>query len=84
LTRTFLQVMPTLDAGGRLAGDGYGVSDAPGWRDVVWREHMGTIRLGTSDVAYVDVGGGGGRQREPARGERRRRHARAAPATFAS
>jgi len=38
------------------AGDDYGVSDSPDWRDVDWLAHSHTIEIGGTPVNYVDVG----------------------------
>lgn len=38
------------------AGDDYGVSDRPDWRDVDWAAHLHTIDIGGVPVNYVDIG----------------------------
>ncbi|HYI79648.1 MAG TPA: alpha/beta fold hydrolase [Thermoleophilaceae bacterium] len=44
------------------AGDGYGVSDRPNWRDVDWASHLNTMEIGGTTVNYVDVGQQGDRR----------------------
>lgn len=38
------------------AGDDYGVSDTPDWRQVDWPAHLATIDIGGVPVNYVDIG----------------------------
>jgi pimeloyl-ACP methyl ester carboxylesterase len=38
------------------AGDDYGVSDQPNWRDVDWLAHLKTMEIGGAAVNYVDIG----------------------------
>jgi pimeloyl-ACP methyl ester carboxylesterase len=38
------------------AGDDYGVSDRPDWREVDWPSHLRTIDIDGTPVNYVDVG----------------------------
>jgi pimeloyl-ACP methyl ester carboxylesterase len=38
------------------AGDDYGVSDRPDWRDVDWAAHLHTVDIGGSAVNYADIG----------------------------
>ena len=42
-------------AAGR-AGDDYGTTARPDWRDTDWREHLRTAEIGGRPVNYVDVG----------------------------
>jgi pimeloyl-ACP methyl ester carboxylesterase len=44
------------------AGDDYGVSDEPNWRDVDWPAHLQTMEIGGTPVTYVDVGEQGDRR----------------------
>ena len=43
---------------GRRAGDDYGSTAVPDWREVDWREHLHQIRLDGRTVNYVDYGTG--------------------------
>jgi len=38
------------------AGDDYGMSDSPDWRDIDWREHLRTMEIDGRPVNYVDMG----------------------------
>lgn len=38
------------------AGDGYGISDSPDWREVDWAAYLRTMDIGGTSVNYVDVG----------------------------
>jgi pimeloyl-ACP methyl ester carboxylesterase len=51
-----LHRLPTLDVRGRLAGDGYGASASPSWRDVGWERHAHTVELAGNRVSYIDLG----------------------------
>jgi pimeloyl-ACP methyl ester carboxylesterase len=42
----------------RRAGDGYGVSDRPDWREVDWSAHLHATEIDGARVTYVDVGAG--------------------------
>jgi pimeloyl-ACP methyl ester carboxylesterase len=44
------------------AGDDYGVSDLPDWRDVDWLAQLRTIEIGGTPVNYVDIGEQGDRR----------------------
>ena len=51
--------MPPLPARRRhavRAGDDYGISDAPDWRDVDWAAHLHTMDIGGVPVNYADIG----------------------------
>jgi pimeloyl-ACP methyl ester carboxylesterase len=38
------------------AGDDYGVSDSPDWREVDWAAHLRTVEIGGVPVNYADIG----------------------------
>lgn len=40
----------------RFAGDDYGVTAQPDWREVNWRAHLRTAEIGGRAVRYVDIG----------------------------
>ena len=40
------------------AGDGYGATAEPNWREVDWREHLRELEIGGRRVNYVDLGSG--------------------------
>jgi pimeloyl-ACP methyl ester carboxylesterase len=44
------------------AGDDYGVSDQPNWRDVDWPAQLKTMEIGGTPVNYVDIGEQGDRR----------------------
>ena len=46
------------DAG--AAGDDYGVSDSPNWREVNWQDHLGSMEVAGRRLGYVDIGQGDG------------------------
>lgn len=49
---------PALRRMARRAGDDYGVSDTPDWRDVDWRAHLRQEQIAGRTVNYVDIGEG--------------------------
>src|SRR3954453_16531026 len=51
-------VMPGLPHRARHAGDDYGASAEPDWREVDWREHLHSIEIDGRQVNYVDYGEG--------------------------
>ncbi len=50
------KVAPARPAHARRAGDDYGVSDQPDWRQVDWIAHQHRIRIVGNEVNYVDIG----------------------------
>lgn len=38
------------------AGDDYGISDTPNWREVYWAAHLQTIDVDGTPINYVDIG----------------------------
>jgi len=44
----------------RNAGEDYGVPDAPDWRSIDWREHLGRVAIDGREVTYVELGSGDG------------------------
>src|SRR5918999_3042335 len=51
---------PARMSAARKADDGYGASARPGWRDVVWHEHLLHIEIAGRRVNYLEYGGGDG------------------------
>jgi pimeloyl-ACP methyl ester carboxylesterase len=51
-------VMPGLPHRARHAGDDYGASTEPSWREVNWRDHLHSIEIEGRKVNYVDYGEG--------------------------
>jgi pimeloyl-ACP methyl ester carboxylesterase len=49
-------VPPPLPWQARRAGDDYGVSDTPDWRDVNWQPHLHQAQIHGRSVNYVDYG----------------------------
>jgi pimeloyl-ACP methyl ester carboxylesterase len=49
-------VSPARPAHAARAGDDYGVSDSPDWREVDWPAHQHRVELGGTTVNYVDIG----------------------------
>ena len=50
--------MPGLPHRARHAGDDYGTSTEPSWREVNWRDHLHSIEIDGRKVNYVDYGEG--------------------------
>lgn len=44
----------------RRAGDDYGVSAEPNWREVDWQRHLHQLQIGGRSVNFVDIGEGPG------------------------
>jgi pimeloyl-ACP methyl ester carboxylesterase len=42
----------------KLAGDDYGATAEPSWRDVDWQAHLHQIEIDGSRINYVDIGSG--------------------------
>jgi pimeloyl-ACP methyl ester carboxylesterase len=51
---------PTTPWQARHAGDDYGISDEPSWREIDWRSHLHQVDIDGSSVNYVDIGSGDG------------------------
>src|SRR3954447_15817263 len=51
-------VMPGLPHRARHAGDDYGASTEPSWREVNWRDHLRQVQVDGSTVNFVDYGSG--------------------------
>ena len=51
-------VLPGLPHRARHAGDDYGASAEPNWRDVNWREHLRQVKVDGATVNLVDYGEG--------------------------
>jgi pimeloyl-ACP methyl ester carboxylesterase len=49
---------PGIPARAARAGDDYGASDAPDWRDVTWHEHLRQVDVDGRSVNFVDYGEG--------------------------
>ncbi len=49
-------VTPTRPSAARNAGDDYGVSDSPDWREVDWPAHQHSLEIGGVQVNYADIG----------------------------
>jgi pimeloyl-ACP methyl ester carboxylesterase len=49
-------VTPARLKAARFAGDDYGVTDEPDWRDIDWGEHLHRIEIEGTEVNYVDIG----------------------------
>ena len=54
--------LPARVRAARLAGDDYGVSAQPDWRQVDWPAHLHQVEIDGVPVNYVDIGAG---EREP-------------------
>ena len=54
------KVLPALPWTARFAGDDYGLTAEPDWREIDWREHLRWTEIGGRRVSYVDVGKGSG------------------------
>jgi pimeloyl-ACP methyl ester carboxylesterase len=50
--------LPAAPWAARHAGEDYGVSDHPDWREVDWQAHLHAADIGGSSVTYVDIGEG--------------------------
>lgn len=55
------KVVPSLVAPARLksarfAGDDYGVTDGPDWREIDWASHLNRLEIDGREVNYVDIG----------------------------
>ena len=40
----------------RFAGDDYGVTDGPDWREIDWGRHLERVEIHGTEVNYVDIG----------------------------
>ncbi|HEX5980329.1 MAG TPA: alpha/beta fold hydrolase, partial [Thermoleophilaceae bacterium] len=49
---------PTTPGRAREAGDEYGESASPDWREIQWRAHLGRMEIDGTPVNYVDIGEG--------------------------
>jgi pimeloyl-ACP methyl ester carboxylesterase len=56
MSRLHLPPPPARRRAAIRAGDDYGVSDSPDWRDVDWPARLATMEIGGTPVNYVDVG----------------------------
>jgi pimeloyl-ACP methyl ester carboxylesterase len=56
MQRPYFPPPPALRRAAVRAGDGYGVSDRPDWRDFDWAARLRTIEIGGTPINYVDVG----------------------------
>ncbi len=54
--------LPARVRAARLAGDDYGVTAQPDWRQVDWSRHLHRVEIDGREVNYVDIGSG---SREP-------------------
>lgn len=54
--------LPARVRAARLAGDDYGVTAQPDWRQTDWRRHLHQLEIDGTPVNYVDIGAG---EREP-------------------
>jgi len=52
-------VTPTYPRAARHAGDDYGVSDSPDWRETDWAAHQNWMDIGGVQVNYTDIGAQG-------------------------
>jgi pimeloyl-ACP methyl ester carboxylesterase len=51
---------PALPGAARRAGDDYGATAQPDWREVNWRDHLREVEIAGRRVNYVDIGSGDG------------------------
>lgn len=51
-----IKVPPARLKAARSAGDDYGVSDPPDWREVDWAQHLHRVEIAGAEVNYVDMG----------------------------
>jgi pimeloyl-ACP methyl ester carboxylesterase len=49
---------PALIRAAQRAGDDYGVTAQPSWREINWREHLRSMDIDGGHVNYVDMGSG--------------------------
>jgi pimeloyl-ACP methyl ester carboxylesterase len=49
---------PALMRAASQAGDDYGVTAQPSWREINWREHLRSMEIDGGNVNYVDMGSG--------------------------
>jgi pimeloyl-ACP methyl ester carboxylesterase len=49
---------PALMRAATQAGDDYGVTAQPSWREINWRQHLRSIEIDGGNVNYVDMGSG--------------------------
>ncbi len=49
-------VAPASMKAARFAGDDYGVTDEPDWRDIDWGAHLHRTEIAGTEVNYVDIG----------------------------
>ena len=50
------KVVPALPSAAASAGDDYGVTDGPDWRDIDWKRHLHRVDIDGAEVNYVDIG----------------------------
>ncbi len=55
-TSTLALVPPARPSAAKRAGDDYGVSDTPDWREVDWPAHQHKLSIGGVSVNYADLG----------------------------
>ena len=49
-------VLPARLKAARFAGDDYGVTESPDWRETDWEQHLHRVEIHGTEVNYVDIG----------------------------
>ena len=50
------KALPATPWAGKRAGDDYGATASPDWRDIDWQPHLHQIQVDGRSVNYVDYG----------------------------